>query len=69
MQCDALLKGDSRYRALFDPQTCGGLLFGIASDQVETMQQACEGVGIQVPIQIGTVTGHIGDTKKVLTVQ
>jgi len=34
LHCDLSLRNDSRYAALFDPQTSGGLLMGVADDQL-----------------------------------
>ena len=50
------IRADSRYRALFDPQTCGGLLLGIQANRVESFTVACKENGIAPPNTIGSVT-------------
>ncbi len=46
----------SQYKVLFDPQTCGGLLFGVAADQCVRFQHAARTVRIPIPLEIGRVT-------------
>ena len=53
--CPAMDSGNSRYRALFDPQTCGGLLFGVAADRCARFEQAARTVRMPVPVEIGRV--------------
>ncbi len=50
-----------RYASLFDPQTCGGLLFGIDPSSVETSLEFLANQGFENSAVIGEVTDQKGD--------
>lgn len=49
------IKADAGLPILFDPQTCGGLLFSIATERIKDLHQATETLGLSSPIEIGSV--------------
>ncbi|MGB7345704.1 MAG: selenide, water dikinase SelD [Pirellulaceae bacterium] len=53
---DESIKEQAKYKALFDPQTCGGLLFGINPEHLEGLTVDLTNVGLPAPIQIATVS-------------
>jgi len=50
------LRSEPAYSALFDPQTCGGLLMGVAEDRVETLLNAIRQQSDVTAAVIGQVT-------------
>lgn len=53
VRTDDKIKSDDRYPLLFDPQTCGGLLFGVSA---EVQEDFCEQmVKHSVPLPIGKI--------------
>lgn len=57
----AMLDEDARVRALFDPQTCGGLLIGVAPDDAVGLVAALRDRGIAEARVIGEVlAGEVG---------
>jgi selenide,water dikinase len=58
----------AKYRILFDPQTCGGLLLGAREDQQQRLvEQMCE-TGLPRPAHIGRVIDR-DSGRKLLTIQ
>jgi selenide,water dikinase len=55
MQVDEDLRQDARYKALFDPQTCGGLLFGIPANSLDAFQEDLKAADLSLPIVVGKV--------------
>ncbi len=49
----------AEYRILFDPQTCGGLLFGVSEPLRESFLRAVEASGLPEPADIGRVTERV----------
>ncbi len=47
-----------QYELLFDPQTCGGLLFGVAEEKLSQLFDAAETAGLPTPVIIGQVVPH-----------
>ncbi len=45
-----------RVQALFDPQTCGGLLFGVSEEKSTRFQHAAVAAKLALPVNIGQVT-------------
>jgi selenide,water dikinase len=45
----------ARYRMLFDPQTCGGLLLGVRDDQQAKFLSEVAAIGLPAPARIGRV--------------
>ncbi len=56
MTAPPAVRTDERYAALFDPQTCGGLLLGVPGDQCEQLVRAMTCAGHDQPACIGEVT-------------
>ena len=52
---DASCQGKAVYRLLFDPQTCGGLLLGVAPKNCGDFLAAASRVGLPTPASIGVV--------------
>ena len=64
-----LIGGEStRTAALFDPQTSGGLLFGISQDRVEEIVKFLHDEGFEDTTVIGTVCSNMGE-RPTLTVK
>ena len=55
IEVESAIADSAKYKVLFDPQTCGGLLFGVRRDQAARFQQAAKTVGLAVPVEIGSV--------------
>jgi selenide,water dikinase len=55
----AAIRKQANYRILFDPQTCGGLLFGVSESVRESFLQATETIGLPKPAHIGRVTERV----------
>jgi selenide,water dikinase len=55
MEIDDHLRLDVRYKALFDPQTCGGLLFGIQPEDLTPFQLDLKTAGLSAPAVVGKV--------------
>lgn len=58
----------ARYRVLFDPQTCGGFLFGVPPIKSTDFLRRIEKIGLPPPAHIGEV-GQISKSGKLLDVQ
>ncbi len=52
-------QGDLKAELLFDPQTCGGLLMGVAPEELDSLSRALALAGVQSYV-IGEVTDHEG---------
>lgn len=52
---DSSLKSDPRYAVLFDPQTCGGFLFGVPNETSEQFVQSAFDRDLPSPVRIGRV--------------
>ena len=57
----------AKYRLLFDPQTCGGLLLGLPENQKQRFLGGVSAKGLECPVEIGRVIQR-GSTCRVLTV-
>ncbi|MEM7561054.1 MAG: selenide, water dikinase SelD, partial [Planctomycetota bacterium] len=64
VHADDKLKSDDRYSLLFDPQTCGGILFGVARDRKEGFLRRAEQNGLPSPIAIGSVSSLDSNAKR-----
>ncbi|RPI76294.1 MAG: hypothetical protein EHM42_14875, partial [Planctomycetaceae bacterium] len=53
---DSALQRDSRWAALFDPQTAGGLLLAVPEDQASALLARLRGADCQAAAVIGEVT-------------
>ncbi len=62
---DDKLRDEAAYQVLFDPQTCGGLLFGIAADRLESFNQAIKNANLPAVMPIANV---VASDKATLTV-
>ena len=51
------LQNEPAYHVLFDPQTCGGLLLGVAPDRLESFLARIEGLQVNASV-VGEVTGE-----------
>jgi selenide,water dikinase len=51
------------YPALFDPQTCGGLLLGVPADQADRFQSSVIDLGLPAPSRIGCVIESQGSPR------
>ncbi len=58
------IRRSAKYQILFDPQTCGGLLFGVSEDRVDRFQQAIASDFVK---EIGLV-GRVDLDRRPLTV-
>ncbi|MEM7483317.1 MAG: selenide, water dikinase SelD [Acidobacteriota bacterium] len=58
----------SAYPLLFDPQTSGGLLFGVPAKTVEEVLDLLQGAGFSEAARIGTVLGSSGGSASPLQV-
>jgi selenide,water dikinase len=52
------IRNQPPYNLLFDPQTCGGLLFGVSEEKLPQLFEAAETAGIPTPVTIGRVVTH-----------
>ncbi|MEC8474460.1 MAG: selenide, water dikinase SelD [Planctomycetota bacterium] len=57
-----------KYSALFDPQTCGGLLFGLAQHRIPEMMSAADHLEIPIPTEIGIVGNFCASDDRYLSV-
>ncbi|NND97062.1 MAG: selenide, water dikinase SelD, partial [Pirellulaceae bacterium] len=64
IKMDPSLRTRPQFNALFDPQTCGGLLFGIPSEQSDDLHAAVDAAGLQAPLRIGSVHSSRGVTTR-----
>lgn len=53
------------YKALFDPQTCGGLLIGATEDQAAAVMARLREAGPVTPSRIGTLTRQAGSRPRI----
>ena len=53
---DESIRQHANYKALFDPQTCGGLLFGVASDKQDQLNEAMASAGLPPAIYLGATS-------------
>ena len=67
ISADDSIKQLAPYKALFDPQTCGGLLFGINSDKHQELFDAMAKAELAPPIFLGK-TGQASSGKQCLTI-
>lgn len=59
-----------KLHSLFDPQTCGGLLFGLATEKVAEMREQVSLLELPQPFQIGSVIQSENlNTQKSLTIE
>ena len=65
---DHELADHPRYSSLFDPQTCGGLLFGLAQHRIPEMISAADQLAIPCPIEIGMVESSFSAGDQYLSV-
>ncbi len=56
---------DPKYPLLFDPQTCGGLLATVSSEQVDYVLKALHEAGYKEAAVIGRVTGRVGEKRAI----
>ncbi len=49
------LRKRPQYDLLFDPQTCGGLLFGVPEERLSRLFEAAEAAGLSTPVTIGEI--------------
>jgi selenide,water dikinase len=56
----------SVYAALFDPQTCGGLLLGVAAESVDRLRLAFRDASLPECKQIGEVTAQDPDRPRLI---
>ena len=49
------IRPSAKYKILFDPQTCGGLLLGVDDDNEDRFVRAVSSVGLPQPVCIGQV--------------
>jgi selenide,water dikinase len=56
---------DPKYPLLFDPQTCGGLLATVSSEQVDDVLKALHEAGYKEAAVIGRVTGRVGEKRAI----
>ncbi len=52
------------YELLFDPQTCGGLLFGVSDAMATRMLQEADKLGLPAPVLIGEVESGDGRSRR-----
>ena len=55
MTTDPATRKSAEFDLLFDPQTCGGLLFGISEEASVGFLNACAELGLEAPTRIGEV--------------
>ncbi|MCA9127859.1 MAG: selenide, water dikinase SelD [Planctomycetales bacterium] len=53
----------TEFNLLFDPQTCGGLLFGVAESGAPKLLEDCREIGLAIPTLIGNVTDGTSQQK------
>lgn len=63
---EASRRAHPSFQAMFDPQTCGGLLLGVSSGQVSRMETAFAEIGAECLARIGSVTPRPDDAKVVV---
>jgi len=56
---------DPKYPLLFDPQTCGGLLATVSSEQVDDVLKALHEAGYKEAAVIGRVTERVGEKRAI----
>ena len=56
----------TRYRAPFDPQTCGGVLLGVDAGAGDRLLDALAAAGLDQPTLIGTVCSRAENAKRIL---
>ena len=61
IECQPAIKSRVTYKTLFDPQTCGGLIFGVSELQRSDLESACQSAGIEPPIAIARVEAKRDD--------
>ena len=67
VETDMATRKTAAFDLLFDPQTCGGLLFGVAESQGSRFVEACRDQGLLPPVRIGTID-PCGEGKRPLRV-
>ncbi len=55
MDAATIVRQADAYQMLFDPQTCGGIVFGVSEQNADPFCQAVEDAGLPRPICIGWV--------------
>jgi selenide, water dikinase len=58
----------AQYQALFDPQTCGGLLLGVSADSSDEFVATVQSTGLPAPVCIGQVCEKTTDDKSIAVV-
>jgi selenide,water dikinase len=58
IQASETIRKQPQYSLLFDPQTCGGLLFGVPEERLSQLIDAAEATGLPTPVTIGQVVAH-----------
>ncbi|HIE96130.1 MAG: selenide, water dikinase SelD [Fuerstiella sp.] len=56
----------AQYQALFDPQTCGGLLLGVSAATVDDFVAAVQNTGLPDPVCIGQVCERNGEKRSIV---
>ncbi len=56
----------ARYQALFDPQTCGGLLLGVPAAAADAFVAAVQNISLPAPVCIGQVCQITADDKSMV---
>ena len=60
------VRGLWMYQTLFDPQTCGGLLFGVPGEQAERFVRGVTDLGMRAPVRIGEVIPPVGQNQLIV---
>jgi selenide,water dikinase len=68
VQVDGSLKGEARYNLLYDPQTAGGLLAGVAATRASACVEALRKLGYPKATIVGTVWHRETDSGKRISV-
>lgn len=63
IETDAKTRKTAKFDLLFDPQTCGGLLFGVSRAASQSFLDACCELGLETPTRIGEVVPRDGSLK------
>jgi selenide,water dikinase len=64
IDADGINQLEPQYQALFDPQTCGGLLMGVAADRAAELCRRLNGLGDRAASVIGRVTAQPAHQKR-----
>lgn len=63
VRCPETLRSRPEFAALFDPQTCGGLLLGVADSNVPALLEELRNQSNIVAAEIGEVVEGTGQTQ------